>query len=70
MRFVAWIGWSVPRSEDPLATFLYLIARNYITWGQVEAAISKAFSDATPPLPADDPVAMWATQQAATLRNP
>lgn len=59
----------MPRAEDPLATFLYLMARNALPWGQVEKLIHTATGEVVPELLPDDPVAAWATQAAGTLRG-
>lgn len=60
----------MPRSDDPLATFLYLVARNGLPWGAIEKLLVHAKSDAVPALPAGDPIADWARQQATELRTP
>lgn len=57
------------RSDDPLACFLYLLARNGLPWGAVEKLLYAALSDVTPPLPDDDPLAVWARAEAGRLRQ-
>lgn len=60
----------MPRADDPLATFLYLVARNALPWGQVEKLVHTATSEVVPDLLPDDPVAKWAEQAAERLRQP
>lgn len=60
----------MPSADDPLATFLYLVARNALPWGQVEKLVHSATSEVVPELLPDDPVAKWAQQTAETLRRP
>lgn len=60
----------MPRADDPLATFLYLVARNALPWGQVEKLVHTATSEVVPDLLPDDPVAKWAEQTAERLRQP
>ncbi len=59
----------MPRAEDPLATFLYLAARNALPWGQLEKLIHTATSEVVPEQLPDDPVAVWAARAAGTLRG-
>jgi hypothetical protein len=59
----------VPRAADPLATFLYLLARNALPYGQLEKVIQTAQSEIVPEMLPDDPVAAWAAAQAGILRG-
>lgn len=60
----------MPRADDPLAVFLYLVARNALPWGQVEKLVHTATGEVVPDLLPDDPVAKWAAQTAERLRQP
>lgn len=57
------------RANDPLACLLYLLARNSVPWGMMEAIVEKATSDVTPAMPAEDPIVQWANATAEQLRS-
>lgn len=59
----------MPRAADPLATLLYLIARNALPYGQLEKLIHAATSEVVPEMLPGDPVAAWASAQAGILRG-
>jgi hypothetical protein len=60
----------VARANDPLACLLYVLARNAVPYGTIEAAVHKALSDNTPAMDADDPMVRWAIATAEEMRVP